>query len=486
VLTGSVRRSADRIHIGVALFDTVTNKRSWSRQFDGPLSSTASLARDAALAVARALDVDMSDAERALLTRLPTTSAEAYDLYLRGREFELRGAPLDINGLPTEHLRAAQALYTRARDLDPDFALARARLALTQMYSSQQYDPTPARREQARLEAEAAVRSQPDLPEAHEALAYYWGVGMRDYAKSHEELRLALQSYPNSADYHLNLGTNHRNQGRWQEAVREFERAMQLEPRNPGGAVNAALTYSRLRRYAESVAAWDRAISLAPAEPMMKLIRGQVYTRWQGTVDTLEATLRRVPPSWDPKGMTTYSRFTVSRYRRRQADALAALNASKHDICIDSYIYRPRTLLRAQVYDDLGDKKKAAAEYEAARALLSDSLAAHPKDARMLVARGLAYAGLGRPGDAVNDARRAMELVPVSSNHIQATAVMGGAAEVFISVGLYDNAIELLELLLGMAAGREVSVPQLRNDPIFDPLRTEPRFEQLIARYSAN
>jgi serine/threonine-protein kinase len=405
---------------------------------------------------------------------------------LRGREAELRGSFADIGSLPAEYIREAQSLYSRAREIDPNFAMARARLALTQMYSALKYDPSPARLEQARLEAEAALRLHPGLPEAHEALAFYWGPGVGNDAKAIEENKKALEGFPNSTDYHLNLGTGYNKLGRWEEAVAEYDLAMQLEPLNPGAAFNAALANNRLRRYEKAVKAWDRVIALAPNDHGPKLIKGYAYIRWQGIVDTLAAALTRLPAGWDERGGATWARFSVASIKRRPSEALAILNASHQPICFDVYLYRPLVLMRGWTLEALGDRTGARKNYEAARAMMADSVAAHPDDPRMRIALGLAFAGLGRKQDAVREARRAMELAPLAHNNPRATAFMGGAAEVFAQAGETDRALELLELLLAMPAGREASVPLLRVDPIFDSLRSDPRFQQLLDRFSTN
>jgi serine/threonine-protein kinase len=486
VVKGSVLRMGDRIRVDAQLIDANTNEQLWVQRYERPLTELLDIGRDATKAIIAALNVNVTDAERALIERPPTTNAQAYDLYLRGREVELRGTPLDIARMPAENIREAQSLYSRAREIDPTFALARARLALTQMYSVLKYDRSPARLEQARLEAEAAVRLQPGLPEAHEALAFYWGPGVGDDAKAIEEFKRALEGVPNSADYHLNLGTSYNKQGRWEEAVAEFDRAMQLEPLSPGPAFNAALANNRLRRYEKAIKAWDRVIALVPDDHLPKLIKGYAYVRWQGSADTLAAVLERIPADWDTNGMATWSRFSVARLRRRHNDALAVLNGSRHTISFDGFVYRPIVLLRGWTQEALGDRARARANYEAARSLLADSVAVHPDDPRIRIALGLAYAGLGRKQQAVQEARRAMELAPLSQNNPRATAFMGGAAEVLAQAGDTDGALELLELLLAMPAGREASVPLLRVDPIFDPLRSDPRFEQLLKRFSTD
>lgn len=485
VVTGSVARVGDRVRVDVQVFNATTQKQQWSHQYHVVIGDVVEVQRDAARSIAAALKLEMSKDERARLAQLPTTSGLAYDLYLRGREVELRAAPADWWALSDAATGSAQALYARARDLDPEFALARAHLALTQMYAALKYDQTEARRDQALLEANAALYAQPGLGEAHEALAYYWGAGRKDMAKSIEQLKLAVAGVPNNADYHRTLGSTYRSVGRWEEAVLEYQRAMELEPRNPVPAADAAAAYSRLRRYPESIAAWDKAIALAPDNYAFRRIRGHVFLRWHGTADTLEAVLRSAPAAWDPNGLTTWGLYLSARIQRRPEVALAVLEASRHEVLFDAMQYWPRTLLRAQTYAAMGDQSRALVNYQLARALLSDSISARPRDARMRIALGLAYAGLGRGADAIREGKRAMDLVPLSSNHLTATAIMGGAAEVFIAAGETDAAFELLELLFGMASGREVSVPLLRVHPSFDPIRKDPRFEQLLTRYSA-
>jgi Flp pilus assembly protein TadD len=152
----------------------------------------------------------------------------------------------------------------------------------------------------------------------------------------------------------------------------------------------------------------------------------------------------------------------------------------------DIFLYRPFALLRGWTLEALGDRAGARKNYEAARAMLADSVALYPNDPRIRIALGLAYAGLGRRHDAVREARRAMELAPLAENNPRATAFMGGAVEVFSQAGEKDAAFKLLELLLAMPAGREVSVPLLRVDPVFDPLRSDSRFEQLLQRFSTD
>jgi tetratricopeptide (TPR) repeat protein len=328
------------------------------------------------------------------------------------------------------------------------------------------------------------------MPEAHEALASYWLL-QDEPVKAIAELELALARRPNAPHLYGLLATNLSRVGRREEAVNALERASRIDPRNQTWHQQAALTYSRMRRYNEAIAHWDRVIAMdSTGDPFPRYIRGFNYLRL-GDVDSLEAAIRRIPLGRDSggvalrsQGMTTYARYTLHRIRRRHAEALASLDSCRFAILYDATLYVPVQLFRAQALERMGDLTGARTSYEAARALLEDSVAAHPREARMRIALGLAHAGLRRHADARREALVATELVPLSANTVAATAYMGGAVEIYAQLGDADAALELIELLLTMPAGREISVPLLRLDPTFDPLRSDPRFEALLARFS--
>jgi serine/threonine-protein kinase len=482
VVTGRVERRGNRLRVDAALFDANDNRTIWSKRYEGHATAVHDIQRNVTRALVDALGVDLESAERAMLERPLTANAQAYDLYLRGRDVELRASPR----MPIVSIQEAQSFYARARDLDPSFAAARARLATMLLRGATTYDTTHARREQARLEAETALRLQPGLPAAHAALGTYWSLGASDVPKAIDHMEQAVASSPNSADPRVFLAQLYRDAGRWEDAIAQYRRAMELDARNIDAPMQAAFTLVRLRRDEEAMRALDRAIALMPEPHFLEVIKGHTYLRWKGTTDTLAAILRRIPADWDPGGMATWARYTVLRVERRDRDAIAMLATSRRQLSRDGLVYQPVALMRAQSYESLGELAKARAEYEAARAVLMDSLAAHPRDASIRASLGLAYAGLGRKSDAVREARRAMELAPVSQNSPGATAFMGMAVEVFGRVGERDEAFKLLELLLAMPAGREVTVPFLRVWPGFDPLRSDPRFRQLVERFATS
>ncbi len=489
VVRGSVTRTAEEVQLHIDLFDTGQKRRVWSQVYRAPVNTVLSLQRSATDGIVAALDLDLTPGERAVLRRVPTDRAEAYDLYLRGRAAQIGAASGNVS-LPqtpsqpkVENLQRAQSYYARARESDPAFAAPRASLAMAHLALARQ-DRTSARLDPARLEAEAALRLQPGMPEAHEALAAYWSI-RGDQLKATGELERALANRPNASHLYRLLGVSLRQLGRWEEAVSALERGSRLDPRNRGVHSQAALTYARLRRYDESIAHWDRVIAMDSADPFSQVIRGFNYLRL-GKVDSLDAAISRIPLGLDPRGPTVYAHYTVHRIRGRHAEALASLDSARCVICGDRLLYRPVSLLRAQTLERMGDLTRARSAYLAARTMLEDSVAVHPRDPGMRIALGLAYAGLHRRVDAMREARTATDLVPVSDDSPDATAFMGGAIEIYAQLGETDAALELIELLLTMPAGREVSVPLLRLDPTFDPLRSDPRFEALLIRFSRN
>ena len=398
--------------------------------------------------------------------------AEAY--FNRGRDYELRP-------LTTENLRSAQDQYERALALDSSFARAHARLAITHaVMFAQGLDRSADRLARARAEARAASRGRPELPEAHVAQGYA-SMAAGDLNRALGEYDAALAAMPNNIEVLTAIADVLRLQGRWADAATRFERAAAIAPRDAGVLRALARTQSRLRRYADAVRSWDRVIALTPDDHDAKLTRAYVYMRLEGTIDTMVATLGRLPPDWDAEGAATWARYTVARIRRRPREALDILAASRRDTTYDDVYLRPRALLEGQAYADLDETARARERFEAARRQLEEILKTEPNSSRLRIPLGLAYAGLGRTQEALEEARRAIAAAFAGEGAETQTAALGGAAEIYTRAGDIGAAIPIIERLLAVPAGREVSIPLLRLDPVWDPLRGDARFQRLIA-----
>lgn len=487
VLSASVAHDHDSIHVIAQLSDSASERRLWSHRYDRSSTEFQEVERDILRAIVSTLGVHLTRSERNSITRPAAVASRAYDAYLRARAVELSArSPQGTALIATESIRTAQSLYAQARDLDPNFALARARLAQMNALAASTYDTTLARREQVRAEAQAALRLEPALPEANEALASYWRL-IGDRPKAVEHLRLALRTNPHSGSLHYTLGdVLGRGTGRIEDALAEYDSAMQLEPGDPRPALAAGSMNSRLRRLADAMRALNRALAAAPDFHSAKMLKGHVFLRETGVSDTLAALLRTVPPDWDPHGGATFARFTVLWVQRRYSDGLAMLDHSRSELTHDVNMYLPSSLMRAQLQEALGERQLARGSYAKARSFLRDSLAAHPGNPYIRVTLALALAGLGRKVEAVREAHRAMDLVSADDDVETASSVMGVGVEVLAKVGETNEALDRLELLFSMHAGREVTVPYLRVWPGFDPLRSDPRFAELLKRFAAD
>lgn len=447
---------------------------SWMSRRRIPIVSLLILALGAA--IAWSAPRVMSDLSK------PTSNEEAYQLYLRGRSYELSGP-----------MAAAESLYRKALALDSGFALAHARLAVVyavcrpggsrDCYRRDLADRRIDRTEQIRQEASNALRLDRQLADAHFAMGLYWEQRQMPDS-SLAEFNLARKGLNKRGELHAAIGRTYRAKGQWELAIRELERSIQLDPRDATSIADLATTLSRLRRYDESIHNWNRYLTLVPDAYQGTLIKGNAYLRWRGTVDTLAALFRALPPDWQRRSYTT--RVLIARIQNRPGEALAALRNAPSRVPDDPTTYLSIFLQTAQVYSDMHDSVHARAYFDTARVEMERAVAVKPDDFRRHVALGLAYAGLGRIDDARREALRATRSMPVSRTVVSGTTALRGAAEILAQLPQYHSeAIRILDQLMRMPAGREASVHFLEVDPAWKPIRAEPAFRQLLTKYSS-
>jgi serine/threonine protein kinase/cytochrome c-type biogenesis protein CcmH/NrfG len=447
---------------------------SWMRK----QRTTLSLAAVASIAIAAAL---VAPRVAASFSK-PTNNAEAYQHYIRGREYEVSGP-----------MSAAESLYQKAITLDSAFALAHARLAIVyaaciaggsrDCYRRDPRERRVRRSELIKSEAEKALKINPKLADAHLAMGLYWEQ-KEEPRRALAEFRLARKGLDKSGELHAAIGRSYRALGEWDHAIDELERSIELDPKDVTSMADLATTLSRLRRYRESVLYWNRYLALVPDANREWVIKGNVYLRWQGTVDTLAAIMEKLPADFTSRAFNTS--VLIARIRDRPADALAALDKVRGRVPEDPSSFSSPSLLRAQVLSDIGDSARASAYFDTARVQLERVVAQRPDDYRPWITLGLAYAGLGRYSDAKRAADRSLVLMPPSRTVPAGTTAMRGAAEIFAQMPQYRHtAIDLLDRLMQMPAGREASVAFLRVDPAWKPLRSDPAFQRILATYTS-
>ncbi|CAN5637587.1 hypothetical protein BH23GEM3_BH23GEM3_02820 [soil metagenome] len=472
VLEGSVQRADNRVRVQAQLIDAATDEHLWAERYDRDLTDVFAIQSDIAQQIATALQARLTAGERATLAEQPTQNPEAYDFYLQARDYHLRP------NITQENLETAQRLYERAVALDPDFALAHAWLSRAHgQLRWWGFDRSDARRDQQRAAAERAVQLQPRLPEARMAMGLYHYWGHREYERALVELRTALRSAPGHAQLQYIIGAILRRQGKFEEGVREMEQALLLDPRNAQQALDVANVYYLLRRYPEAERVLSRVLELAPDHYDAAGLKGTVHVTWRGTVDTLHAAAHRFSEEGSGNRSASLDRFLAAHFARDHAAALRAAEAAPELIRLQKS-FHPRALLIGWARQAQGDAAGARSAFASAHATLAAALKEDPDDERLHIAQGHALAGLGRRVEAEAAIRRADALMPPALDAFLSVFYAQEYAAIRAQAGDAGGAITALQRLL--AGPSFLSAHNLRLDPIWDPIRDDPRFQALL------
>ena len=481
VLEGSVRKEGDRVVVNVQLVDTRDNRQIWTGHYDRTLDDSLGLQGELANEIADALRATLSDDEKALASAKPTRSADAYVFYLRANQISHNPDTL------LEDYKTAEQLYMQAIELDPDFALAHARLASVCAEVFRYYEPTDSWRTKARAEAETALRLQPNLAEAHFALGQciYWMD--QDYDKALEQFEIASRLSPSNADTRRLIAAIERRQGKWQAALETYEQVAKLDPQNPSTARELLYTNSSMRRWPEAARWAERMAALAPASLVAKIQRGYVDFNWKGDTRLLQSVLNEIPAGVDPDGSVTAARWDVAMLQRDYPAAKHVLETSSaNEISYSVAGLTPKIFLEGCTHAAQGDSASALNAFEQARPAFEQAVKEAPESAERHASLGWLYALMGRKNDAIAEGHRAAELKPESKDAVDGALMNGYLALIYARVGENDLAIPLIARLLTTpgavdSADYSITVNDLKYRWEWDPIRNDPRFKKLIA-----
>ncbi len=482
LLEGSVRRVGNRVLVNVALIDTRNERQIWAERYDRTLADALSLQGELATEIATALRATLSPEEKARLEAQPTENADAYMLYLRGREYENRPTYIVQNYQTAEHL------YTRALALDPTFALAHARLSITLAYIYLNFQPKAEIKARARAEAEEALRLRPDGGEGHlaRALCLYWTE--RDYEGGLRELQACGRLLPNNPEVDFYTAAIYRRQGRWNDALAKFDHAIALDPRNAPFVRELLNTYAMLRDWTAAGRMGERAVQLAPDIPTLRVENSYVALWSKGDLGPLRATLAEIPRGVDPDGKVTLARWDAALLARDFAAAEREVETAGADTVLMPFgaTPLPKSYLLGCIALARGDSTRAQPLFEAARIDMEAEVSNFPLDAFRHAQLGLLYGYLGRKEDALREGRRGVELLPESLDAYFGPNVSAYLALIYARSGEPDQALELIERLLVTAGPStrvfepSITFQELRLRWQWDPLRGNPRFQKLL------
>ncbi len=478
IVQGSVQVVGNRLRVIVQLIDPVTEAGLWAETYDRPLDDAFAVQSDIARQIVSAVGVTLSRAEAGGITAAPTADAEAYLLYLQGREYARRAGDLP------QDLAVAQRLYERALERDSTFALAHAALSIVHArLFSRRYDASPARADLQLREAHAALRFAPNLPEAHVAMALAYCCGRYGDQRELKELTAASRHAPNDASLWAAIAVVEARRGNWDGADLAFERARQLDPRNVDLFQAQGNRLHCRRRYAEAIETYRRALVLAPDYIQPHIALAWSYVLWQGQVDTLRAALGGLPDVEPGGGAPRVGLEQVDMLMRdRHPDSALALLRTLHgDVWTSGESFTSRLVLAGSAYHLTGDTAAGRAAFDSAATQLDSALRVRPGDARLHMTRGMIMATLGRRAAAMREARWLEQSDGYRNNH-SCPSEPEARALILVHLGETDSALAAIERLL--AGQSRVSAHTLRLDPLWDPIRSDARFQALLVKYA--
>ena len=479
VLEGSVQRVGETVRVSAQLIDARNDAHEWAEKYDRSVGDVFAIQSEIAQAIAEQLRARISPREQASISERPTTNLFANQLYIQAKELIAQGS-VDPGG--NHKLLEAVRLLGQAVTQDPRFLNAYCLLSQAHLFLYfEGFDHTPTRRELAHAAVENASRLKPDAGEVHLARARYAYHGFQDYDRARSELDLARGALPNDPEVYLLTGFIDRRQGRWNEAVIHFQHALELDPRNLQILQFAAFTYQGLRRYSESSRLSKKVLAISPNNYAMRLLIPINHFVEQADLqplrDEISGILAQDPNAAEKISADLFNYALAARDPAAISRALAAIRPEGLRAEFD--VFMPREWYRAIAASAFGDSSTALVSFTAARTLMEDVLRSQPDYALGWSVLGFIDANLGRKEEAVREGRHACELLPLSVDAWRGPSLILNLAMIYETIGDNDHAIEQLWTAAQVQNGAHYG--ELKLNPQWDPLRGDPRFEQIVA-----
>jgi TolB-like protein/tetratricopeptide (TPR) repeat protein len=486
LLEGSVQKTNDQVRVNVQLVRAANDSHLWAETFDRKLTDIFSVESEVAKAIADQLQAKLTGQEEQVIAARPTDNPEAYDAYLRGLAYTLKTGDSPANAL------GAQKYLREAVRLDPKFALSWALLSYVDAlgYLTLTLQPTVALREEARQAAETALILQPNLGEAVLAKGYYHYACLKDYDTAVRYFEQARQFLPNSSTIPQSLAYVARRRGQWERSESYFNEAERLDPRNVNLLTSHAASSIVLRRFPEALRKLDQVLDITP-DDVDTLAEKAAIAQAEGDLPRAAALLAPLHPNADDTialGTQVYQAIL----ERRPAQIIPRLKEilAKPDPALGYFNGELRFWL-GWAQEVAGDHAAAQESCRQARSELEPFLKEQPENYILIGDLALTNMALGDKAAALALSERAMTVIPIEKDVVGGPGPIEVLARVAAQLGEPDRAIAALQKLLsipfeGALASRVPLTPALlRLDPMFDPLRNDPRFEKIVASPAA-
>jgi TolB-like protein/Tfp pilus assembly protein PilF len=481
IVEGSVQKSGDAVRVNVQLIKAANDSHLWADTFDRKLTDIFSVESEVAKAIAEQLRAKLTGQEEQVIAAKPTDNVEAYDAYLRGLAYMLKPLNTPANVL------SAQKYLREAVRLDPKFALGWALLSSVDSigYISQGLPQTAAVRAEAQQTAETALTLQPNLGEAILAKGDYHYACLKDYDTAVHYFEQARRFLPNSSRIAESLAYVARRQGQWDRSESYFDEAEYLDPRNVNLITQRALLYNALRRFPEALRKLDQVLDIVP-DDVDTLAQKAGIAQAQGDLPRAAVILAPLHPNADD-----IQALEIQVYQailaRQPATIISRLNEilAKPDPALDYIIYSELRFLLGWAQEVAGDHAAAQETWRQAGSELEPFLKDQPDNFRLIEDLALTDMALGDKTAGLTLAERAMAVNPIEKDALAGPRSLEILARVAAQTGEPDRAIATLQKLLSTPGGGRLRMPVpvtralLRLDPMFDPLRNDPRFQKL-------
>lgn len=478
VLEGTVRwqhdpNGKDRVRVTPQLIRVSDDTNIWTEQMDRAMEEIFQVQSEIAEQVVNQLDLNVLEPERRALWTQPTNNLEAYDLWLQALEYQREGL---ATGNSEEYEKSIQ-IAEKIVQLDPNFVYA----YILQCHRHRWlyfvgYDRTEERLNKAKAAIDKALELQPDMPEALEALAYYYYQGFLDYDRAlelFEKIRAVRPNYnPELMGYIL------RRKGEWQQSLKTLKAAFKLDPRNAYLAYEIGLSNQYMRQYSEAETWFDRALSIGPDYDVARVGKAFNYLMWNGDTKRCRTILEPLSKNIDVGD----GWILLFRAEKDYQKALNYFATFKRDAIESQDIYFPISWLKAWAYQQMQNSPVVKIYADSALVQIQREITKRPDDPRLYSALGLAYALQDNKEKAIQAGKQALELYPISKDVLGGAPYVFRLAEIYCIIGNQDDAIDQLEILLSIPS--QVSAAYLKTDSMFDSVRENPRFQAMIQKYS--
>jgi len=487
ILEGSVQKIGDAVRVNVPLIKAANDSHLWADTFDRKLIDVFFVESEVARAISEQLRVHLTGQEKQVLAAKPTENVEAYDAYLRGLAYNLKAATTPANSL------GAQKYLREAVRLDPKFALAWALLSYVDArgYLQLTLQPTTALREEAREAAETALTLQPNLGEALMAMGYYRYACLKDYDTAARYLEQARHALPNSSRIPETLAYLERRRNQWDRSESYFNEAERLDPRNVSLLTQHANSYICLRRFPEALRKLDQVLDIVP-DDLDTLVQKASIAQAVGDLPQAAILLAPLHPAANNPGAleTQVYQAILERHPEQVIPRLKELLA-KPDPALGYYNGELRFWL-GWAQDVEGDHAAAQETWRQARSELESFLKEQPENFVVIGDLALVCMALGDKSAALTLAESAERIIPLEKDALHGPIPIEILARVAAGTGEPDRAIAALQKLLSipatgpLASNAPLTPALLRLDPMFDPLRNDPRFQKFVAPPASN